>query len=109
MTMRRSAAFIAARSSTDRGRDSAFIGTQFCQLSTPEVAIGQLGMRNDKVFLVYVPVAEAHDVEVQRPGPPALRPGAPLLSLDGLAPLQKRARLQRGIEQHHLIKVGRLL
>src|SRR5688500_7250536 len=109
MTIRCPAAFMAARSSTERGRVSAFIGTQFCQLSTPEVAIGQLGMRNDKVLLVYAPVAEAHDVEVQRPGPPALRPGAPLLSLDGLAPRQEGARLQPGIEQHHLIKVGRLL
>src|SRR5215213_1606332 len=108
MTMRRPAAFMAARSSTDRGRDSAVMGTQFCQLSTPEVAMGQPGMGNDKVPLVHVPLAEPDDIEVECPCPPMLGAGAPFLLFDGLACFEESTRLQAGVEKDHLIEVGRL-
>src|SRR5215203_1020330 len=109
MTMRRPAAFMAARSSTDKGRDSAVMGTQFCQLSTPEVAMGQPGMGNDKVPLVHVLLTEPHDVEVECPCPPTLGAGAPFLLFDGLACFQEGTRLEPGVKEDHLIEIGRLM
>ena len=42
------------------------MGLQLRQLSQPEVAVGQLGMGNDKVGLGHAPLAVAHDVQVER-------------------------------------------
>src|SRR5687767_10186397 len=98
--MRRSAAFMASRSSTDRGRDSAFIGVQFRQFSPPEVSIGQAGMWNDKVAVIYLPGAEAHDVEIERARAPALGALPPLLLFYLLAGPQQRPRRESGLQQH---------
>src|SRR6476469_4191919 len=103
--MRRPAAFMAGRSSTVSGRASAFMGLELRQLSLPEVAVGQLGMGNDKVGLRHAPLAEADDVQVEGARPPVLRPDAPLDALDGLACPEKRPGVQAGLEQHHLIEV----
>src|SRR3954467_2883042 len=102
MTMRRPSAFMARRSSTDRGRASAFMGAQFGQLSLPEVAMGQIGMRNDKVALGYLPGAKPDDVEIQGGGPPMLGPRPTLLPLDCLASLEQGSRLECGLQQNHL-------
>src|SRR6476659_818247 len=104
--MRRPAAFMAARSSTVSGRASGFMGLELRQLPLPEIAVGQLGMGNDKVGLGNAPLAEAHDVPIERARAPALRPHAALGALDGLAGLAERPRLESGLEQHHLVEVG---
>src|SRR5690348_7527947 len=105
MTMRCPAAFMAARSSTVRGRASASMGLQLRQLALPEVSIDQPGMGNDKVGLVDAPVAVPDDVQVDRPRAPPLRSHPPLRPLDGLACLEQGARRQSGLEQYHLVEI----
>src|ERR687895_686056 len=109
MTIRRPAAFIAARSRTDRGRGSAFIGVQFRQLSPPEVASGQPGMRNDKVAVSNVPGAELDDIEVECPGAPPFGWLASLGPLDCLTRFEQGVWLEPRFKQYHLIQVRRLL
>src|SRR6185295_12013554 len=109
MTTRLPAAFIVSRSVIVSGRGSAFIGLQFRQLSAPKVAVGQLGMRNDKVRLRYPPLAEADDIQVQRTRAPALGSLSSLRLLDGLQGMEQLPRLETGFQKDHLIEVGRLL
>src|SRR5688572_33203419 len=109
MTIRRPAAFIAARSRTDRGRGSALIGVQFRQLSPPEVASGQPGMGNDKVAVSNAPGTELDDVEIEGSRPPPLRALAALGALDCLTGLEQDTWLETGFQQHHLVQVWRLL
>src|ERR671910_2881791 len=109
MTIRRPAAFIAARSRTDTGRGSAFIGVQFRQLSPPEVASGQPGMGNDKVAVANTPGAELDDVEIEGSRSPPFGSNAPGGPLDGLTCLEQRVGLEAGLEHDHLVQVGRLL
>src|SRR4051812_15557795 len=109
MTIRRPAAFIAERSSTDRGRTSALMDVQLSHLSLPEVSVGQPRMRNDKVALVHSPGTELNDVEIQCPGPPALGPLASFLLFNRLARLQQTTGVQSRLEENHLIEIRRLL
>src|SRR5919109_4434665 len=99
---------MASRSVTVVGRGSAFIGAQFRQLSVPEVPVGELGMRNDKVTLPHLPVAESNDVQIQGAGSPALGALAAFSALDLLACLEQAPGCKGGLEQHHLIEVGGL-
>jgi hypothetical protein len=71
--------------------------------------MGELGMRNDKVSFLYPSIAEAHNVEVQRPGVPPLHPFAALLALDCLASLEQSPGLQSGLEKDHLVQVRGLV
>src|SRR5688500_6954896 len=107
--MRRPAAFMATRSSTVKGRTSAFMWSQLCQLSLPEVAIGQFRMRNDKVGFTDAPLAEPDDIEIEGTWTPPFGPLPPFVPFDGLACLQEGPRLQSGGQQHHLVQVRRLL
>src|SRR3954464_14796237 len=109
MTTRRPDAFMASRSLTVSGRASAFMGVEFGQLSEPEVAVGQLGMRNDKVVLGQLLVAEPNDVEIERASAPALGAEATLLALDCLEGGQQCTWLQRSLQHHHLIEIGWLV
>jgi hypothetical protein len=66
-------------------------------------------MRNDKVFFRYLPMAVAHDVEIQGSGAPPLGSPTAFLLLDGLAGLEESSGLQSCLEQDHLVEIGRLL
>src|SRR5687768_3605625 len=109
MTMRRPAAFMATRSSTVRGRASAFMGSQLRQLSLPEVAIGQFRMRNDKVGFADVPLAEPHNIEIEGTRAPPLDPLPALPPFNGLAGLQESPWFHPRGQQHHLVQVWGLL
>jgi hypothetical protein len=85
------------------------MGAQLGQLSPPEVAIGQLGMRNDKVGVGYLPGAELDDIEIKSPRTPTLDTTPSLRLLYRLASLEQRSRLQTRLQEHHLIEIWRLL
>src|SRR5689334_12617391 len=109
MTMRRPAAFMVSRSVTVSGRGSAFMRLDFRQLPQPEVAVRQLGMRNDKVLIGHLAITEAHDVEIEGAGAPTLTAAPSLLVLDCLKCPEEIPRLERCLQQHHLIEIGRLV
>src|SRR5688500_14990021 len=111
MTMRRPAAFMAVRSRTERGRDSAFMRTQLRELPLPEITLRQAGMGDGQVGLGYPQVAVQNDIEIEGPrrppGPdlphPARRP------LDALADVEQRARREGRAQERHLVEVRRLV
>src|SRR5215213_3541054 len=98
MTIRRPAAFMAARSSTDRGRASALMRVQFSQLSLPKVSGGQPRMGNDKVALVHPPGAELDDIQIQRPWSPVFAALPSSLSLYLLTRAQQTTGVQARLE-----------
>src|SRR6187402_1846015 len=99
MTMRLPAAFIVNRSVIVSGRGSAFIGHQFRQLSAPKVAVGQLGMRNDKVRLRHPPLPETNDIQVQRARAPTLGSLSSLYLFDGLQGMEQLPGLETGFQK----------
>src|SRR5215213_2625442 len=66
-------------------------------------------MGNDKVALVHSPGAELNNVEIQRPGPPALGPLASFLLFYRLARLQQATGVQPRLQENHLIEIRGLL
>ena len=65
-------------------------------------------MRDGQLGLLHDAVAEADNVQVQRPGAPPDEPFPPALPLDRLQVIEERGWLERGLEQHHLVQVGAL-
>jgi len=83
---------------------------QLGDFSLPEIAVRELRMRNRKVLTPHRLGAEAHDVEVERPRPPAVSPLAlsSPLRLDRPALREQLLGRERGLEQNHLVQIRRL-
>src|SRR5881396_2653739 len=81
---------------------------QLRDLAPPELAIGELRMRNRQVRLSDSLVSVTHDVEVEGPRPPALAPFPASFRLDRQTPREQLRRRQGRLEQHHLIQERRL-
>src|SRR5213076_3473216 len=81
---------------------------QLGDLPPPEIAVAKLRMRNRQVLTAHGLGAEAHDVEVEGPRPPALAPLPAPLRLDRPAVCPQLRRGERGLEQNHLVQIGRL-
>src|SRR6266705_4329392 len=77
---------------------------QLRHLAAPEVAVGELGMGHGETGLVHHAIAVADEVQVQRPGPPAIAALSAPLSLDLQQGAQQVARLEHRLQQHHLIE-----
>src|SRR5215510_14663438 len=71
----------------------------------PEVAVGQLRMRNGQMGLLHGTRTISHNIEIQRAWSPPLAALPASLGLDGSALREQRVGAQRGLEQHHLIQV----
>src|SRR5881394_972153 len=108
---------MATRSSTVTGLGAAVSatcrlpgGVELRQLSQPEIAVRELGVWNRQVRLAHAALAPPHDVQVQRAGTPP-QSGVALaaaLRFDHLQVAEQRARLERGLEQDHLVQEGSL-
>src|SRR2546426_10320075 len=85
-------------------------GLELRQLALPKRAVRKLGVRDHELGLAHHPIAEADDVQVQGPRPPANpRPAlATALRFDCVQLDEQRGRLESGLEQHHLIEIGTL-
>jgi len=83
---------------------------QLGDFSLPEIAVGELRMRNREVLTPHRLGAEAHDIEVERPRSPAVFPVAlsSLLRLDRPALLEQGLGRKRGLEENHLVQIRRL-
>src|SRR5690242_1340163 len=83
---------------------------QLGDFALPEIAVGELRMRNREVLTPHRVRAEAYDVEVEGPRSPALRVHAPSppLRLDRPALLEQRLRRECSLEQNHLVQIRRL-
>src|SRR5262245_64931247 len=77
---------------------------QLGDFAPPEIAVGQLRMRKRQLPTPYSLGAVPHDVEVQRPRPPALAALSAPLRLDRPAVRQQRGRLETRFEQNHLVQ-----
>jgi hypothetical protein len=81
---------------------------QLGDFAPPEIAVGQLRVRNRQVRLSHRHVAVPHDIEVEGPrSPPRAAFSAPL-DFDAATMLEERRRLQGSFEQNHLIQIWRL-
>src|SRR3989441_10854816 len=87
-------------------------GVELRDLAAPEVAVRELGVRNDELRVAQLAVAEAHNVEIESPRSPAYPPlPLPLpasLLLDRAQLAEQFGRRERGLEQHHLVQVWSL-
>src|SRR6266516_1606663 len=81
---------------------------QLRHLAAPEVAVGELGMGHRQPRLGHHAIAVADDVQVQGAGPPALAALPAALPFDLQERAQQLARLERRLQQHHLVEEGSL-
>src|SRR5215204_687039 len=77
-------------------------------LSLPERAIGDTGMRHDELRAVHTAVAEAYDIQVDRARPPPALTHPARRALDLLQPVEERGWLECRLDGNHLIEVRRL-
>src|SRR2546428_9399333 len=75
-------------------------------LPEPEVAMRQLGVRDGELGRAHGAVAEPHDVEVQRAGPPPPTPLPPPPGPDGPALPRNPAGGRPGSQGTHLVSAG---
>src|SRR5690348_13265066 len=81
---------------------------QLGQLPEPEIPMWEAGMGDGQLGLLHDAVAEADNVQVQRPGAPPNQPLSAAFPLDRMQVIEEGGWLERGLEQHHLIQVGAL-
>src|SRR5262245_9464136 len=110
--MRVPAAFIFSRSRVVTGFGASDMGgrqgVELYDLTLPEIAVRQLGVRHGELRGGDDAIAKTDDVEIEGARAPALAALAPRFDLDRAAVLQQLERLERGHEQDHLIEVGPL-
>src|SRR5436309_13642112 len=103
--MRSPRSFMARRSWVVTGLGSSAIDLR--QLGLPEGPVRRLGVRDHERALAHRSIAEADDIQVQRPRSTAnaRAPVAAALRLDGVEVNEQLGGLERGFEQDHLVQV----
>src|SRR2546421_8557541 len=103
--MRSPRSFMARRSwvVTDLGSSAI----ELRQLALPEGPVRKLGVWDHERGLAHRPIAEADDIQVQRPRSPAnaRAPLAAALRFDGVEVNEQLGGLEGGFEQDHLVQV----
>src|SRR5437764_839269 len=107
--MRFPCCFICSRSCIVTGLGSSATGGRLAvelgDLPQPEVAARQLGMRDRELRFTHGAVAVAYDVQVERARTPPHRPHAAPLRFNRVQLREQLARLERRLEQDHLVQV----
>src|SRR5947209_4203831 len=84
---------------------SSPVSAELDELTLPEIAVGDLRVRQDQPFRIYHLMPKAHDVEVDRARPPADGPFPPELALDGEERVEQFAGGERGLDRDHLVQI----